>query len=75
LPIFITQRGKRVSFRITYPPFPISGIRALVEQPYSCVIKTEGYVTYDGYMIKLIADNYSYWKTMREDHLIYKDIA
>jgi len=29
---------------------------------------------YDGDMFKLIADNYSYWKPMMEDHLYYKDM-
>ena len=35
----------------------------------------EGVVTYDRDMIKLTADNYSYWKAMMEDHLICKDLA
>ena len=35
----------------------------------------EGVVTYDGDMIKLTADNYSYWKAMMEDRLICKDLA
>jgi len=35
----------------------------------------EGVVTYDGDMIKLTADNYSYWKVMMEDHLICKDFV
>jgi len=34
----------------------------------------EGVVTYDSDMIKLTTDNYSYWKAMMEDHLIYKDL-
>jgi len=68
LPILIAQRGKRICFRIILS-FPNSGIRAQAEQPYSCVIKMEGVVTYDGDMIKFTADNYSYWKAMMEDHL------
>ena len=35
----------------------------------------EGVVTYDGDLIKLIADNYSYWNAMMEDHLTCKDLA
>ena len=35
----------------------------------------EGVVTYDGDMIKLIADKYSCWKAMRDDHVGYKDLA
>ena len=46
-----------------------------VGQPYSCVIKMKGVITYDGDMIKLTADNYSYWKATMEDHLIFKDLA
>jgi len=33
----------------------------------------EGVFT-DGVMFKLIADNYSYWKPMMEDHLYCKDM-
>jgi len=47
-------------------PFPNSDIRAQVEQPYSYIIKMEGFVTYDCDMTKLTVDNYSYWKAMIE---------
>jgi len=35
----------------------------------------EGVLTYDGDMIKLNVNNYSYWKVIMEDYLIYKDLA
>jgi len=69
-----TKREKDC-FCIINLPFSNSGIRAQVEQPYSCVIKMEDVITYDGDMNKLIVHNYFYWKTMMEDHLIYRDFA
>ena len=56
-------------------PFPNSGIKAQVGQPYSYVIKMEGVVTYDGDMVKLTADNCSYQKAMMQDHLICNGLA
>ena len=35
----------------------------------------EGVVTYNGDMIKLTTDNYSYSKAMMKDHLICKDLT
>lgn len=32
-------------------------------------------VSYDSDMVKLTVDNYSYWKTMMEDHLFCKDLS
>jgi len=34
----------------------------------------EGVVTHDGDMFKLTAKNYSYWKSMMEDHLYCKNM-
>ena len=36
--------------------------------------KMEGNVAHDGDMFKLMANNYSYWKPMMEDHLYCKDL-
>jgi len=36
--------------------------------------KMEEVVTHDGDMLKLTAENYSYWKPMMEDHLYCKDL-
>ena len=34
----------------------------------------ESAVTYESDMIRLTIDNYSYWKSLMEDHLICKDL-
>lgn len=68
--LIYTQRGK---FALV---FPDNGIRAcLVEGSYHPVyFKMEGAVTRDGDMFKLIAENYSYQKSMMEDEFQCKDL-
>jgi len=68
-----TKREKNLLLH--YSTFFQQWYQSHVEQPYSCVIKMEGVVNYDGDMIKLTADNYSYWKAMMKDHLICKDLV
>ena len=68
-----TKRKK--NFFQVIPSFSQQWYQSQFEQRHSCVIKMEGVVNYDGDMIKLTTNNYSYWKVMMEDHLIYKDLA